>query len=221
MPTELKRIIFICLACSKKFNAFCVAGKLINKNRDVGEWVRPMNSNQVIELSDREYSKNQGYAAPLDVVRAVYLETTPAGFQSENVRIDTGYYWTKLNANPPIVLDSLLDTPENLWLNGYHSSNGKNDRVPVSEINSITNSLYFVKVSELEVFSEISFEKLKVRADFNYNDVNYNLTVTDPEACEEFQTEGNYYLGDCYITVSLGVEFNDNHYKLIAFLKME
>lgn len=221
MSTDVKRMTFVCLACSKKFNAFCIAGKLISKDRTIGRWVRPMDSNQVIEDKDRAYTDYSGYAEPLDVVRAVYKKAVPNGFQSENVLIDTGFFWAKLNANPAIELDTLLDEPDSLWINGYSSSQGKNDRIPSELISQIENSLYFIAVSELEVFSDISFDKLKVRANFIYNEVEYNFTITDPKACEEFQTEGNYFLGDCYLTVSLGVEFNDNHYKLIAFLYSE
>lgn len=218
MSQDPKSVEFICLACSKKFNAFCIAGKQIFEDGTIGKWVRPMDGNQVIENRDRAYSAGLGYAEPLDLVSAVYLRKIPNGFQSENILIDTGYYWAKLDSPSPIDIDSLLDYPASLWIDGYHSSNGRNDRIPVEKISLVSSSLYFIKISNLKVISEISFEKLKVRADFYYNKIHYNFTITDPNACEAFKEEGTYSVGDCYATVSLGVEFNENHYKLIAFL---
>lgn len=221
MSHDIKEMEFICLACSKKFNAFCVAGKIVLADGTIGGWVRPMNKNQVIENRDRAYADKLGYAEPLDLVSAVYLNPIPEGFQSENILIDTEYYWRKLNPPDELNIDSLLDTPDTLWVNGYDSSNGVNDRVPARIISTVDNSLYFIKVSSLEISSEFSYNKLKVRGNFYYNDIEYDFTITDPYICEQFKENGLYTIGDCYITVSLGVEFNENHYKLIAFLYKE
>jgi len=56
---------------------------------------------------------------------------------------------------------------------------------------------------------------------FTYNDVQYDLVVTDPVIKEKFKEEGvgTYKFNrDVYICVSLGEEFHLEHYKWLLCL---
>lgn len=91
---------------------------------------------------------------------------------------------------------------------------------PTSGLNC---SLYLLHVKgiKLRVFAPgagFGNRKRRVQADFSYKGVNYSLWVTDPiiERDHLSKKDGEYKIGECYVTVSLGESHEGYCYKLVA-----
>jgi hypothetical protein len=100
-----------------------------------------------------------------------------------------------------------------------------NDKIPLAQIISVRSSLRLLLMSSLglSVFKPgEAFGNPKRRVQgtsiFNYADKEYRLRVTDPIYERAFlaKPDGDYQLGECFLTVSLGEPYNDACYKLIA-----
>ncbi len=80
-----------------------------------------------------------------------------------------------------------------------------------------------IRVPLVEVKVITSFDKKKVRIEFEHRGVRYNFSLTDSEWEPYFkaQANGNYAYQDCLLTVSLSEPFTKNdgsvcQYKLVA-----
>ncbi|BDS30907.1 hypothetical protein KAM479c_26310 (plasmid) [Aeromonas caviae] len=97
-------------------------------------------------------------------------------------------------------------SPWDLWGNG--------NRVEYAQITNgrytISQSLYLVQVEELELYHT---DDGKRKAAFIYNDIHYELAVTDP-MFDEIVTEDRDIQG--ILCVSLGEEYLGYCYKLVA-----
>jgi hypothetical protein len=99
-----------------------------------------------------------------------------------------------------------------------------NDHVPKDEIEKYSNSLFLIHTKNLQVhvaqeWSANRHRNQKVfRAEFNLNGNPYKLKITDPVFEEKFfdKPVGNYVIQDTLLTISLGEEFNNSYWKLIA-----
>jgi hypothetical protein len=104
-------------------------------------------------------------------------------------------------------------------VNGYSAINGQNDRVPGALVDQVNSSLALIEVDDLElsVYQDYRDYRL-VRGKFWYEGANYMLSVTDPNYYQEYRNKphGDYRIGSCFLTVSLGGLFNSSAYKLIA-----
>ncbi len=219
---------FVCLSKSKKNKDFCVAGKIIHQHDqgiDVGEWIRPVNQSGAITRYDSIYG-NSSDSQSLDIITAIFIKPTPEKFQTENYLIDETQYWKKegVYSSHPDSLRLLCDYPETLWINNHQTSSGKFDQVHPDEVEDLNDSLYFIEAGLITfITSRWEDQKVKVRAEFTYNEVTYNLKVTDHKWLNYFESKdvGRYTKPDCFITVSLALEAFENlagkfHYKLIA-----
>lgn len=203
-----KRIL--CLANSRKESGTCVAGKEIVGNT-FGQWIRPVSDGEKEEISYRERRCENGHDPDLlDIIEIQFLEPRPADFQSENHLIDTSFQWRKCGHVGQNEAEAALDSPTgSLWLNGYSSSNGPNDRVPAQEALKLRGSLYLIRPTGLEllVAEEGGFFRrshLKHRATFSFNDELYKMAVTDPHIENAYSKEGTFKIPECLICVSLG-----------------
>ncbi|HDV7149674.1 TPA: hypothetical protein RJ115_000232 [Yersinia enterocolitica] len=211
---------FVCLSKSLKNNDYCVAGKIINADGSIGEWIRPLNKFGSISNRDCLY-QDKSYASSLDIITATFIRTVPEKFQTENYLIDSEQYWTKEGEYLFKIssLNILCDNPPILWFNNHESGGGLNDQVSPDDANKITNSIYFIYVGNITLYTSKWDSKLKVRGQFTYNDVQYNLKVTDIFWLDFFKDKelGSYDYEGRYVTVSLALDtFGGFHYKLIA-----
>ena len=73
---------------------------------------------------------------------------------------------------------------------------------------------------EVKIVVQNIYGKRKLRAEFYFNNHQYNLSVTDPKAEYYFfqKGEGKYIKNQVYLCVSLGEPFKKYCYKLIATL---
>jgi len=98
-----------------------------------------------------------------------------------------------------------------------------NDKIPLAQIGSVRSSLRLLHVSTLGVSvfkpgEAFGNPKRRVQGRFQYGGEEYRLWVTDPvyERALLSKPDGDYQLGESFLTVSLGEPYNDACYKLIA-----
>ena len=180
------------------------------------------------EVSEYERQYEDGSdPSVLDVIEIPVLEASPKTYQQENWLLDPEYYWEKTGRISWDDLGRLPDVPLSLWVNGYSSSNGHNDRIPRSVADGLEGSLYLIKVSRMELDVSqpgLAFgnRKRSVQGRFQYNGIDYWLRVTDPYYEREYlrRPNGLYPIGECFLTVSLGDLYYGYAYKLIAAVVM-
>ena len=220
MPT-VKRIV--CLANSRKLNGRCVAGIEIADGQRLG-WIRPVSAREHQEVSEYERQYENG-ADPrvLDIVDVPLLRAQPHEFQQENRLLDPAQYWVKRGAAAWDDLSQLADPLAPLWIDGHHTYNGRNDKVPLTQARTLRSSLRLIAVSGVmvDVFTPgetFGNRKRRVQGHFRHHGVEYRLWITDPLYEREYlaKPNGHYEIGESFLTVSLGEPFNDACYKLIA-----
>lgn len=202
----------ICLANSRKVGGKCVAGKTV----DTREWIRPVSAegkltNELIKYANGELPKL------LDIMRIHYKKVQPTEYQPENILISEEQ-WEYLGKWPEDKLDNLCDKPKEIFINQE-----RKDRIAVEFFtkNRLESSLLLVKPKSIKLFSTDYENKRKLRAIFVYNDLEYDLGVTDPIFFEEYtkKKKGFYKLDskDAYLCISLAAPYKDGYcYKLVA-----
>lgn len=95
--------------------------------------------------------------------------------------------------------------------------------IPLELSESLDSSLRFIRLYRLilSVFSPgeaFGNRKRRVQGQFQYDRTIYQLWITDPRYEQAYlaRQDGNYEIGECFLTASLGEPFNDACYKLIA-----
>jgi hypothetical protein len=213
----------VCLANSRKLNERCIAGIEVVKGRPSG-WVRPVSNREhgEVPVSDRRY-QNKGEPQVLDVIDIALLEPRPHTFQSENWLLDPERWWTKVDEVTPDQLEEFVDCTGPLWANGRSTNAGINDEMSVETADELPNSLalIYVRSLRLAVFTTGEYfgnPKRRVQARFKLGGEEYWLWVTDSVYEPRFKQadDGEYQLGPCYLTVSIGEPYRDNVYKLVT-----
>lgn len=215
----VKRIV--CLANSRKFSGRCIAGKEL-RDAGQGEWIRPVSAREHQEVSEYERQYQNGNdPQPLHVIDIPLIERAPTAYQRENWLLDPDAYWVMVRALAPHDLAALTDPVGRLWINGSSTYNGTNDKVPIAAAVGLNYSLRLIQVDgvTLNVF-DAGFDRSKrrVQAGFFHGGMYYALWVTDPRYEREYlaRPNGEYELGPCFLTISLGEEYKGDCYKLVA-----
>ena len=210
----------ICLANSRKMSGKCIAG-LEFEDRQVGGWIRPVSiwPDGEITVSDRPM-ENGAEPELLDILRIPMIEPRAYGCQTENHLIDNGFYWGKEGVFAKEYLPHYCCAPNPLWVNGFNSSNGINDRIPEARASSLPNSLVLIEPQQLIITVIRGYRgRLQVRAEFSVAGETYCLGVTDPSIEELYRPngEGRYtYLLPAVACVSIGEPYKGFCYKLVA-----
>lgn len=214
---------FICLANSYKHGNRCIAGVEIELypqqnsyvvRRDANGnpiWFRPIHRRA--EAGAIPNSEAQGISV-LDIVKATQVEPCPDGAQKENFfygRLERVNRVTKDSQN----LDGFVD-------NTHHSLFGnRGAAVPPDRFVNLDYSVLLIKCTQVEFYMRDRTqweEKPQPRGKLTYNGIEYDLPVTDPffrqTVQNDLQTANSF--ADYYITLSLGVEHDEWHSKLIA-----
>ena len=178
----VKRLL--CLANSRKLNGRCVAGiELSGSNRRIG-WIRPVSAREHEEVSEYERQYEDGSdPRVLDVMNVPLLEARPKGYQQENWLLDPDHYWQKVKRGEWDELEVLADPVSSLWIDGFSTYNGRNDRIPLAQA-GLTSSLRLVRVDRLtlSVFKPgeaFGNPKRRVQGRFRHSGAEYRLWVTD------------------------------------------
>lgn len=217
----VKRIV--CLANSRKLNGRCIAGKEYESGRP-GPWVRPVSAREHEEVSEYERQYEDGSdPRVLDILDVPLLEARPGDYQRENWLLDPDHYWERHGQVSWGELEELADPAGPLWSNGFSTYNGLNDQIPLESVEGTQSSLRLIHVAsmELAVFKPgeaFGNPKRRVQGRFRHDGVEYHLWVTDPiyERAYLAQNDGEYAVGESYLTISLGEPYKGSTYKLVA-----
>lgn len=217
----IKRIV--CLANSRKLSGRCIAGIELSGTQRLG-WIRPVSAREHEEVSEHERQYEDG-ADPrvLDAMDVPLIKPLPKAYQQENWLLEPDYYWKKSGRVSSSELAPLVDPVESLWIDGDHTKNGRNDRISLDRVAELTSSLRLisVKLLTLSVFTPgeaFGNPKRRVQGRFVHHGTHYKLWVTDPayECAYLLKPDGNYEIGESFLTVSLGEPHNGACYKLVA-----
>jgi hypothetical protein len=200
----------IILAVSRKNNGFCVAGKDVNTN----QWVRlvssvnggPLYCNQIAFQALNGGISN----GPLFKILNIQLgQHVPLVYQPENYLL-SGIQWQEANLNIQNTNFS-YDVPLDIW--------GNSDRIDQGLIQNrniiISQSLYFIKGVNINLYYTNFEGKLRRRISFDYNNLHYDLAATMNNRIFDDIQHGNTQHNN-YLTLSLGEAWNGDHYKLVA-----
>ena len=159
----------------------------------------------------------------LDVIDVPVLEPLPTDYQTENWLLAPERSWEKVDRLTPADLPALTDPIAPLWIDGHHTHNGQNDKIPIAAIGSVTASLRLLHVDRLRIVvctpdEAFGNNKRRVQGWFRHADREYALWVTDPDFERTYlaNPNGAYDISECHLTISLGEPYHDACYKLIA-----
>lgn len=221
MATTTKRIV--CLANSRKLQGRCIAGRELVGGKPAA-WIRPVSDREHEEVSECERQYQDGSdPRVLDIMDVPLLEPRPKDYQQENWLLDPNEYWVRVGRLSWGELAPFAQKSGPLWLNGYHTTHGLNDRIPLGQAATLRSSLMLVRVDTilLSVFSPgqaFSNPRRRIQARFSFDGNEYALWVTDPIVEREYlaREDGDYSLGESHLTISLGEAFEGYCYKLVA-----
>lgn len=206
----------LCLANSKKYGERCIAGVELEKSERAfrilavdnrPKWLRPVTDSAFGAISETLADR----FSLLDVIEIVVTDSAPQGYQSENVKFDETSLRRAAQLRPSHELLGLVIDRDATNLFG---SMGR--AVSREKISSVSRSLMCIK-PEAVSFNEKTAEdgKSQIRATFRFQGHLYDLPVTDVAFCRRFKTRK--IVGEnVYLTISLGLEFEGWHYKLVA-----
>lgn len=212
---------FVCLANSRKHNGRCLAGKALFKE-SYSKWIRPVTEHPSEELQSHEHCLQSGEdSSILDLLEIQLLEQKGKQHQQENWLMDISVPLKKKGSLSLNEVTQIVDSPLSLWGLGSSSKNGLNNFVPASEIQQYSNSLYLIEVKnfKLQITEETYPYKRKTMVGiFSYKEADYKLKITDPDFERKFidRQLGDYEIERTLLTISLGENFKESYYKLIA-----
>ena len=210
---------FICLANSYKHGGRCIAGieiafnsegKLVIVRHPDGRpcWIRPV-SNEPDGAIPNEIAQDIKLFSVIKLKDAIPIDTKP------HVE-DTKYSQMECRHGHFVQNEELLK----LCLDRKHQNifyfQGKAIRAEM--VGRLDYSLMFIHPDNPQVYIDENREKSKYRMKFTYYGSSYDFPITDPVFLEEFKKNPDRYsqLPDLYLTLSLGLEFEGFHYKLVA-----
>jgi hypothetical protein len=216
----------LCFANSWKRSGTCVAGRVLLETLEIGGWMRPISSRptHAISLAERRYADGS-YADVLDLIEIRLTSHVPTMHQTENHLIDPSAEWRKIGAVTWGQVQVSLDTiPAALWVNGYSTAHGINDKVPLALLPGISDSLKLLSVPDFTV--RVAYEpgyqgapgRRRVRASFTLNGLTYRLAVTDPLVAQIYlnKPDGDYAIGPATLCLSLSEPEFGYAFKLVA-----
>ena len=178
--------------------------------------------NREVSEYERQYEDGSDPRV-LDIIAIPLRQPQPEGYQSENWLLDGEFYWRKTGTYSILELPIFLDLETDLWLDGFSTFNGINDKIPLEAAESLQRSLRLIQVDRLDlsVFAlgeAFGNAKRRVQGQFDYGGSRYALWVTDPRYERKYlaKLDGTYRLGPCYLTISLGEPYQGACFKLIA-----
>ena len=210
---------FICLANSYKHGGRCIAGvevvpmsegQMFIARHDDGRpcWIRPvsMAENGEIPISLAQGIKVLSLVKPIDVVPC------PDKAHTEDVHCSRIESCPNNFEYDEEFLSQLVDP--------VHQSvfyfRGK--AIPATMINRLDYSLMLIHPEKASAYIDEEREKSKYRMKFTYYGSNYDFPITDPCFLETFKKNPQRYvdINGVYLTLSLGLEFEGFHFKLVA-----
>lgn len=210
---------FICLANSYKRGGRCVAGVEIVFDANGGlkpvydddgrpRWIRP--------IATTTYGEIPNYVAEgiklLSIVKLYNVVPCPNKPHTENV------YYSKIE-QCEFDLSNDVNIINHLFDNTHQSIFHNRGRAVSAEMSmGINYSLMLIHAENAYAYIDENREKSKNRMSFTYYGADYDFPITDPIFLEEFKKAPELFadIPDVYLALSLGLEFEGWHHKLVA-----
>ena len=210
---------FICLANSYKRGGRCIAGveiisdnsggwKPVRNDDDRPRWIRP--------IAKTTYGEIPNFVAEgielLSVVKLKDVAPCPEQAHVENVYYSHMEQCDHNISLEPSILNQLIDSKHQSI---FHN---RGRAVSAEMLMGINYSLMLIHPDKAGAYRDENREKSKNRMKFTYYGVEYDFPITDPYFLEEFKREPERYgdIPDVYLALSLGLEFEGWHHKLVA-----
>lgn len=212
---------FICLANSYKRRGRCIAGVevLVSKddhweivrNKDGSpHWIRPIDQHteygEILEGEARHISL-------LSVVKLRDVVPCPHDSHSEDVNYIQMTNIGMINGNHEVL---------DLFTDNIHSEIFYTTELAISpEAYAMGNySLMMIHPENIQFQEDPTKNRARYRMLFSYHGANYDFSITDPVFYERVALQPDLItsLSDFYLTLSIGLEYEGRHHKLIAGL---
>lgn len=221
------------LANSIKVRNRCVAGREVISDGPTyhfGNWIRPIGNRGEGELTLAEVLIGQAFVQPLEFIEVELVQNAANRCQPENWTFNKSVRWKRLISPyllPNVLDDFLLERPQNLW----YQPGEKTDCVRGSFFNNNPprQSLYLIRPTQFRLKLYTAWGKQKRRAIFTYNQIEYDMSMTDPlidqKYCQHIPQAGEPSReimlpcgNDVLLCVSLTNPWSEtgNHYKVVA-----
>jgi hypothetical protein len=211
----VERKEIVCLANSRKLNAYCVAGIDMTS----GEWIRPTGSGDHGAVTRAEQTLEDGSRPQLlDVIEIPLARPVPEPGQPENWELASGVWKARDRLDQREARELLeriaVDDP-------IFGTNARGFSAAAVEAGAVASSLAVVRPADLTWSKEIRFDRVKLRARFRHAGAWHDLGVTDLAWIAEFADDelGTYAHADTedvFLVVSLAEPFHGEHFKLVA-----
>lgn len=210
---------FICLANSYKRGGRCIAGVEIDidsdnhwtiKHNEDGspKWVRP-----IAEITEYgEIPEGEARFFPLlSVVRLTDVVPCPQMAHSEDVNYKKMYSVGRVLSISTVFKELMDDVHPILFYNTDYS-------ISIDTYEHGEYSLMLIHPEGLSFHLDPTKNRAKYFLTFKYNGFIYDFSVTDPYFYQYIgqHPEAIENLSDVYLTLSLGLEYEGRHHKLIA-----
>ena len=210
---------FICLANSLKYGGRCIAGvevtiddsrnwTVVRKDDGRPKWIRPID--ETTEFGEIRIGEAQ-FIPLLSVVKLTDIVPIPNQSHAEDVHYRMMQVVGKVNASNE-VLHQFVDNIHQVVFYGTDRA------IDIPTYAAGDHSLMFVHADEAEIVADVREDKTRYRMLMGYHGVTYDLSVTDPYYIE-LLNEKKFDIGkqpDVYVTLSLGLVYEERHHKLIA-----
>jgi hypothetical protein len=211
---------FLCLANSKKYGERCIAGievkvsatyqiTIVRDENGKPKWIRPVSESANGQVSELSVQRIKLY----DIVEVDITKSLEAGYQSEN-KLFTKRSIKFLKKVTPYqkTLEALINhEQENLFGNTERS-------VSKADIAGISHSLTFIRVSKPQIYLKHEYDRRQWRMKFNFKHNEYDLPITDADFMFNYNINQSIFddADEVYLTISLGIEHEGWHYKIVA-----
>lgn len=211
----------VVLASSYKNGERCIAGKrVVKKDQNTWtyshNWVRPVTTNVATHgaIPAQFYWRTKGSELkPMDIITVGFDEHAPEDGQPENRKIDETQNWVYEGRYKTDVVNRLIDTPDDIWVDATTSIDKVSQAYTAS--GKVDQSLYLIEAANIEFELTNDFNpfdgrnKRKMTVRFDYNGVNYSsIRVTDPLILNKF---GSQYPPEDDPAVLLRLENGDDY----------
>ena len=210
---------FICLANSYKHGGRCIAGvevvpksdgslDIIRHDNGRPRWIRPVSMSVNGEIPNHLAESFKIFS----LVKLSDVEPCPDKAHSEDVhcsRMEICPFELSLNSD---FLSQLIDTRHQAIF--YY----RGKAIPAKMIDRLDYSLMLIHPEHACAYCDEERENSKYRMKFTYYGTNYDFPITDPVFLEQFKKSPDNYsdLNGVYLVLSLGLEFEGFHFKLVA-----
>ena len=210
---------FVCLANSYKRGGRCLAGieiaysqegqwEIVRNENGSPHWIRPIANTPFGEIPIHVANNIK----LLSVVKLTDIEACPKCIHSENV------HYSHIEVSP--LSYSSEQNVLNHFVDNVHQSvfGNRGKAVSADMVPGLNYSLMLIYAKNVLAYIDENREKSKNRMKFNYFGAEYDLPITDPIYLEMFRPEPEHFtiIPDVYLTLSLGLEFEGWHHKLVA-----